>query len=79
FVDDTLTQHQLDVICGVYRVLGSNVSEVAYHSWWPSSSTWNSCGLSTDCWTEHNERWFLGHLRKILSGEFQPLNASGWR
>ncbi|KAI0084502.1 hypothetical protein BDY19DRAFT_898464 [Irpex rosettiformis] len=80
FVDDTLSVHQLDVICGVYRVLGLDVvAKTAYRSWWPSVHVWKNSGMDIDCWSYHNEQWFKGHLARILSGEFEPMSAGEWR
>ncbi|KAI0086706.1 hypothetical protein BDY19DRAFT_908124 [Irpex rosettiformis] len=52
YIDDLLSRHQEDIICGVYRVLPEKSNEglnrSAWRSWWPSASTWAASGMSTN-------------------------------
>ncbi|KAI0091804.1 hypothetical protein BDY19DRAFT_885521 [Irpex rosettiformis] len=53
FMDDVLSAHQLDIMCGVYRVLGPHETDIipgaAYRSWWPSVHVWENSGMEVDC------------------------------
>ncbi|KAI0086700.1 hypothetical protein BDY19DRAFT_908119 [Irpex rosettiformis] len=83
YVDDTLSRHQEDIICGVYRVLPENSNEglgrSAWRSWWPSASTWAASGMSVNYWSLDNERWFKDRLKKIHEQQAQPYAANEWR
>ncbi|PPR02336.1 hypothetical protein CVT24_011679 [Panaeolus cyanescens] len=59
FVDDGLTQDELDIICGLeiaYTGMGMQQSK---HSWWPLDGHWNnkSNGNMHNIWTPKNEEW----------------------
>ncbi|KAI0337894.1 hypothetical protein BDW22DRAFT_1304367, partial [Trametopsis cervina] len=73
FIDDTLTEHELDIVCGVYRNLGS-----ADKSWWPKHNTWSGSGMHVGYWTDKDERWYLGRLHAIKSGNEGPKHARKW-
>ncbi|KAI0338184.1 hypothetical protein BDW22DRAFT_1338568 [Trametopsis cervina] len=79
FVDDTLTEHELDIICGVYRTLGSEYYIVASDmSWWPKHQTWTTSGLDIGYWTDKDERWFQGRRNAIITKGEGPKDASKW-
>ncbi|KAI0685148.1 hypothetical protein BC835DRAFT_1421513 [Cytidiella melzeri] len=83
YVDDDLSLHQEDVICGVYRVqpesANAGPSGTAYRSWWPTAWTWSQSGMTLDYWSAGNERFFVNHRRAILEGTMQPKTAQEWR
>ncbi|KAI0683930.1 hypothetical protein BC835DRAFT_1294597, partial [Cytidiella melzeri] len=48
YVDDALSRHQEDVICGVYRVKPEGPDCTVFQSWWPTSATWSQSGMTLD-------------------------------
>ncbi|KAI0337193.1 hypothetical protein BDW22DRAFT_1303692, partial [Trametopsis cervina] len=76
FVDDELNQHQLDLICGVYRIVKPPSNDV---SWWPKENTWQESGMYVGYWTDVAEQWFQKRRSLIKEGGAQPLPASKWK
>ncbi|KAF8234610.1 hypothetical protein L208DRAFT_1260904 [Tricholoma matsutake] len=81
--DDQLTEDEMDIICGVYRVDtgqhefgGRQTSDV---SWWPKPSIWETSGLCVGYWSNDCERWFKMHLEECRSGHAELRNPSNWR
>ncbi|KAF8219506.1 hypothetical protein L208DRAFT_1138156, partial [Tricholoma matsutake] len=72
FLDDGLSEDELDLISGVYKVFtgnhkGKSVQE-SHLSWWPKHSIWAKSGLDMGYWSESSERWFLLQLESIRAG-----------
>ncbi|KAI0683427.1 hypothetical protein BC835DRAFT_1235416, partial [Cytidiella melzeri] len=79
YVDDDLSLHQEDVICGVYRVKLAGLSGTAYWSWWPTAWTRLQSGMTLDYWSARNKQFFVNHCQAILEGTKQPKTAQEWR
>ncbi|KAI0083226.1 hypothetical protein BDY19DRAFT_871073, partial [Irpex rosettiformis] len=79
YVDDTLNDHELAVICGTYRLLPGMNKSLNYMSWWPPASVWKDSGFDVGYWTPSNEEWFQGRLLKIMSGAEGPKEATDWK
>ncbi|KAJ6565393.1 hypothetical protein B0H10DRAFT_1746927, partial [Mycena sp. CBHHK59/15] len=75
--DDGLSDDELDLICGMHRVI---TEQIAYKSWWPSYATWSSnrCGLNIGYWSFKCEQWYQEHLRLIRSGHAALLSRHEW-
>ncbi|KAI0685210.1 hypothetical protein C8T65DRAFT_538884, partial [Cerioporus squamosus] len=69
--DDKLSPDEVDVICGVYKV-------VINRSWWPKEIHWRGSHMDQGFWTPWCESWFLRRLRHIRAGEVKIHNAQGW-
>lgn len=95
FVESVLSQEQLDVICGVYKVYtGKQVpgttsymlshtagkgEQVAEVSWWPKVHTWNNSGLSCGHWTTQCEEWFRRRRDAVVAGTGIPKKPKEWQ
>ncbi|KAK7686474.1 hypothetical protein QCA50_010070 [Cerrena zonata] len=79
FMENILTDDEIDVICGVYTDQTDIKNQTMLRSWWPLPTVWSTCGLNTGYWTRECETWFQKHLLKILTGGVQPLRSSEWR
>ncbi|KAI0766258.1 hypothetical protein BC629DRAFT_1264435, partial [Irpex lacteus] len=89
FVDDTLNEHELDVICGVYRLMPSKIfnssggpratDSTSYVSWWPPVAIWENSSCNIGYWTPSHEDWFQDRLAKIKDGTGRPKTALGWK
>ncbi|KAI0695833.1 hypothetical protein BC835DRAFT_1414656 [Cytidiella melzeri] len=84
YVDDDLSLHQEDVICGVYRVqpesANARPSGTAYRSWWPTAWTWSQSGMTLDYWSAGNERFFVtiaGRYSRALCSPRLPKSGAG--
>ncbi|KAI0340229.1 hypothetical protein BDW22DRAFT_1300863, partial [Trametopsis cervina] len=78
FVDDTLTEHELDVICGVYRYAHNAKFGSSDMSWWPKHNTWIGSGLSIGYWTDRDEQWCQNRLQSIVRNGEGPKDARKW-
>ncbi|GJF00027.1 hypothetical protein PsYK624_163040 [Phanerochaete sordida] len=81
YVDDTLTENEVDVICGVTRIFThwSEHSNVKIVSWWPTPKLWKRSGQDVGYWTAQNETWFQNRLTDIRAGKAKPLTAAAWK
>ncbi|KAG7440413.1 uncharacterized protein BT62DRAFT_626628 [Guyanagaster necrorhizus] len=82
--NEMLTEDQIDVICGVYKVVereedlhpkddcrGKLTERV---SWAPKNTSWRGCGLDVGFWSPDAESWYQGRLVRYLSGDFKCEN-----
>ncbi|KAG6849548.1 hypothetical protein H0H93_007563 [Arthromyces matolae] len=79
--DDALTEHEIYIICGVYKVdtdstMNPQTSDL---SWWPKPSAWDHAGINLGFWSEDCERWFQNQLTKFRNGDFILKSSSTWR
>ncbi|KAF8056263.1 hypothetical protein FPV67DRAFT_1401732, partial [Lyophyllum atratum] len=82
FLDDQLTNTELDLICGAYICDMAINNQVAIKSWYPLPSTFDKCGENYGRWTSHSEEGFQRRTNEIHDGGEGgrgPLNASKWR
>ncbi|KAI0763726.1 hypothetical protein BC629DRAFT_1250995, partial [Irpex lacteus] len=80
FVDDTLNEHELDVICGVYQPgTKHNGNSPSYRSWWPPVSQWEGSSFDIGYWNPSLEAWYQDRLAKIRDGSAGPKTALGWK
>ncbi|KAI9570050.1 hypothetical protein HD554DRAFT_2000910, partial [Boletus coccyginus] len=50
--DDDLTTFEIDLICGVYKLLTSQACKPLIHmSWWPKQSTWIRSNVDVGYWS----------------------------
>ncbi|KAK0187387.1 hypothetical protein F5146DRAFT_1064727 [Armillaria mellea] len=82
--DEMLTEDQIDIICGVYKVKredGPHPSgELAEHvSWFPKDTSWRGCGLDVGFWSPDAESWYQRRLARYLGGDFKCENQTEWR
>ncbi|KZP19820.1 hypothetical protein FIBSPDRAFT_743283 [Athelia psychrophila] len=78
--DDKLTDHELDLMCGVYKIFTApGTYQQADASWWPKSSTWKASAMDVGYWTHTCEEWFQRRLKGIRAGEENVRSAKQWR
>ncbi|KAL0578983.1 hypothetical protein V5O48_003023 [Marasmius crinis-equi] len=82
--DDSLTEEEVNLVCGVYEV-GKAPDTNGYvaltqKSWWPKPAAWNASGLNCGYWSQDAEYWFQNRLRRIQSGQDNVLmTKQEWR
>ncbi|KAJ7587966.1 hypothetical protein C8J56DRAFT_63060 [Mycena floridula] len=77
----TLSQDDINAICGVYRVRTNLVGggyPFAHQSWFPRPLQWQKSTFNVGFWCEFAEIWYQGVLQKIREGTFQFRNAGEW-
>jgi hypothetical protein len=79
FVDDTLSEDEMDLICGKYVMYTGQKNQTTYKWWWPPHSTWIKGSYYVGYWTGQCERWFRDRLRDIKAGKAQPLSRNEWK
>ncbi|KAG0698811.1 hypothetical protein DFH29DRAFT_809869, partial [Suillus ampliporus] len=79
--DDTLTDDEVDLICGVYYVAGSKCREDQWRtlSWWPRPNLFEKGGMWTGYWNASCESWFQWRLDLIRCGKAKPLASKQWK
>ncbi|KAI0071319.1 hypothetical protein K474DRAFT_1581736, partial [Panus rudis PR-1116 ss-1] len=79
FVDEGLSEDELDFICGMYKVYTEQgPDQQADRSWWPRYSMWQSSPYGVGYWTPKAERFFQGHLKDILAGKEPTKTSNRW-
>ncbi|KDQ30234.1 hypothetical protein PLEOSDRAFT_1081782 [Pleurotus ostreatus PC15] len=78
YVDDTLSDYELDLICGNYKVLIDDKQE-ADRSWWPKYWTFKDTSLDMHEWVQNAEDWYQKRLEDIRNGTAQLRSARQWR
>ncbi|KZP07029.1 hypothetical protein FIBSPDRAFT_763463 [Athelia psychrophila] len=77
--DDTLSEDDLDLIAGVYKLSAGIGTQTADASWWPRHNAWVSGGLEMGYWSPTCETWFQRRLDSIRKGEARLRTATQWR
>ncbi|KZP29617.1 hypothetical protein FIBSPDRAFT_688408, partial [Athelia psychrophila] len=78
--DDKLTDDELDLVCGVYKIFTApGTFQQSDASWWPKSSTWKNSPLNVGYWSPSCERWFQLRLAAIRAGKEKVKTAGKWR
>ncbi|KAG6913847.1 hypothetical protein DXG01_003935 [Tephrocybe rancida] len=82
FVDDELTEVELNSITGTYVCLTGLGAQTAMRSWFPLSSTFEAGGEDYRRWNDYREDDFQRHLAEICKPTSEsrgPLNAKKWQ
>lgn len=67
YYDDTLTQYEEDIICGVFRSSEEDSHEAEQlWSFWPKRAVWETSSVNAGYWTSYNEEWFLDRRKRLL-------------
>ncbi|KAK0429752.1 hypothetical protein EV421DRAFT_1914109 [Armillaria borealis] len=89
--DEMLTDDQMIVICGVYkiervedvgrsRIGGDSRGRLTEHaSWFPKDASWRGSGLDGGFWSPDAESWYQCQVAKYLGGEFKCENQTEWK
>jgi hypothetical protein len=76
--DDALSDDELNLICGVYKVHTQH-NQTSDSSWWPKHSVWMASGLNVGYWSVACETWFQMQLEAIRKGTAGLRTAAEWR
>ncbi|TEB33497.1 hypothetical protein FA13DRAFT_1708285 [Coprinellus micaceus] len=81
WLDDILTEAELDLLCGLYECFAGNGRDRALKSWWPLVRYFEKeeCRYNHGYWSEKNEDWYTRRLREIESGSAAPLTYTEWK
>ena len=75
---DDLSEEELNLICGVYKVYTAQKGQTEDASWWPKHYVWAKSGLNVGYWSTQCEEWFMNRVRAILEGREHVKNAKNW-
>ncbi|KDR65543.1 hypothetical protein GALMADRAFT_23763, partial [Galerina marginata CBS 339.88] len=78
-VDDQLSEEELDLICGTYRVATGKGAQTSMCSWFPRANVWASTGYNVGYWNRECEDWYINRVGSILDGTAKPLTTHQWR
>ncbi|KAJ7145333.1 hypothetical protein C8R43DRAFT_890492, partial [Mycena crocata] len=68
--DPSLTDDEIDLICGVYHVGTGSCLTTTDQSWWPEPSTWARSAMNVGWWSPYCERWFPATQLPVESSKF---------
>ncbi|KZP08142.1 hypothetical protein FIBSPDRAFT_761900 [Athelia psychrophila] len=79
--DNTLTEDDMDVISGVYKMYTGSGDQTADASWWPKQSIWQGSSMDLGYWSPQCEEWYKRRRDLITSGQARgaPKTATKWR
>jgi hypothetical protein len=80
FVDDFITENDLDIVSGVYRVSATRHGTSSEDlSWWPKHGTWMRSGLFADQWTPDAESFYTRRVNAMEQKNWLLKNATSWK
>ncbi|KAF8997953.1 hypothetical protein BDZ89DRAFT_893743, partial [Hymenopellis radicata] len=69
--EEELTEDQIDLICGTYRVR-NNSEHPSLLSWFPKPNSWATSSLDVGFWSADDETWYQQRVRAYLDGTKGP-------
>ncbi|EGO04623.1 hypothetical protein SERLA73DRAFT_38141, partial [Serpula lacrymans var. lacrymans S7.3] len=78
FINDCLSQDELDFISGIYNVYTGNGPQTSQSSWWLKNLTFMGGGLNHGFWLSSAEKWFCVHLDHITNNTADLRAAKTW-
>ncbi len=83
FWDDALTDDEINLLCGVYKVDTGrgkgDESQLSLISWFPKPVAWEASGLNIGFWSSDCESWYRGRLKEINSRNPVLRTTNQWR
>ncbi|KIK33812.1 hypothetical protein CY34DRAFT_98969, partial [Suillus luteus UH-Slu-Lm8-n1] len=76
---DTLSEDEIDILCGIYYVNTDRRAQTTTLSWWPNPQLWEASGLDTGYWNRSCEQMFQNRLEKIRNESTTLLTTKRWR
>ncbi|PBK93208.1 hypothetical protein ARMGADRAFT_1080361 [Armillaria gallica] len=82
--EETLSEDQIDLLCGVYRVYRSAEGSPKFTqdlSWFPRRCSFRNSGLDLGHWSPDAENWYQRRIQMYLTGDPKGccLNQSEWK
>ncbi|EGO02533.1 hypothetical protein SERLA73DRAFT_47941, partial [Serpula lacrymans var. lacrymans S7.3] len=78
FIDDCLSQNELDLISVIYNVYTGNGPQTLQSSLWPKNSTFMGEGLNHGFWSSSAEKWFCARLDHITNNTADLRAVKTW-
>ncbi|KAF8057800.1 hypothetical protein FPV67DRAFT_1677025 [Lyophyllum atratum] len=84
FIDDSLTEIELNLLSGTYVCHTGIHTQTSHRSWWPMTFTFEGSGEDYSRWNIHREDAFIARLDEIKKmGQSEasrgPMTATKWR
>jgi hypothetical protein len=80
FVDDFITENDVDIVSGVYRVAVTDGGGASSDfSWWPKHGTWTRSGLFMDQWTPDAESFYFHRVQSLQKKNWRLKTATTWK
>ncbi|KAG2083676.1 uncharacterized protein F5147DRAFT_529749, partial [Suillus discolor] len=79
YLFDTLTDHEIEILCGIYYVDTDRRTQTTTLVWWPMPQLWDSSGLDTGYWNLSCKQMFQGRLERLRTGNATLLTTKKWR
>ncbi|KIJ39789.1 hypothetical protein M422DRAFT_118499, partial [Sphaerobolus stellatus SS14] len=76
---EALSEREIDLICGVYRVYLGKYRAPTRLSWWPKPKAWEKSGLDVGYWSSECESWYRERLKKIDENAMELRTHDGWK
>ncbi|KAH6906527.1 hypothetical protein BKA70DRAFT_1429214 [Coprinopsis sp. MPI-PUGE-AT-0042] len=76
--DDSLSEVEVQLLCGAYVCYTGHGNQIAIKSWWPLPEAFEQ-GEDLGRWTAVNEDWYQRRLAAIKAGTASPMNRKRWR
>ncbi|KAI0311289.1 hypothetical protein OF83DRAFT_1029170, partial [Amylostereum chailletii] len=64
-LENTLSDVEKELICGVYRIYTGRGNQTSQLSWWPAVEAWNSSGYNVGYWCSATEEWYQARIVEI--------------
>ncbi|KAF8144993.1 hypothetical protein K438DRAFT_1630881 [Mycena galopus ATCC 62051] len=74
---DALTDHEIELLCGVYHAVDSDQTSII--SWWPKPNSWARGSLDGGWWTPQCEEFFQKRLGHFANEVYMPTTPPKWR
>ncbi|KAG1722729.1 uncharacterized protein EDB91DRAFT_1088023 [Suillus paluster] len=79
YLSDTLSDDEINILCGVYHIATGRGNQTAISSWWPTPKQWSSSGLDVGYWNHSAENVFQSRLKAIREGRAELRGAKQWK
>ncbi|KAG2336059.1 hypothetical protein BDR05DRAFT_835490, partial [Suillus weaverae] len=79
YLFDTLSEHEIEILCGLYYVDTDRRAQTTTLAWWPSPQLWRTSGMDIGYWSLSCEHVFQTRLGKIRDGSASMLTTKKWR
>ncbi|KAK7433537.1 hypothetical protein VKT23_019846 [Stygiomarasmius scandens] len=76
--EEVLTENEVNVIVGLYKVDTETKNQVSDMSWWPKPVSWAKGNRNFGFWSADDEKFYQERLTEIRNGTARPKTASQW-
>jgi hypothetical protein len=80
YVDDFISDNDLEIVSGVYRVSTTEGNASSVHlSWWPKHGTWERSGYFADQWSPDAEAFYTHRVQMFQKKVWNLKGATSWK